>query len=78
MAAAAGTAAERGFETKRVVDQFECHGRVVDRDCVLSACGTLTDENFEHSICCYGPRAVMEREFLNPSGDHRKLRVRKI
>jgi hypothetical protein len=32
MAAAAGTAVERGFETKRILGQFECHGRVVDSD----------------------------------------------
>jgi hypothetical protein len=59
MAAAAGTAAERGLETKRVAGQFECHWRVVDIDCVLAACGTLTDENAEHPICHDGPKAVV-------------------
>jgi hypothetical protein len=44
MAAEAGTAVERGFETKMVAGQFECHGRVVEKGRVLSACGTITDE----------------------------------
>jgi hypothetical protein len=55
MAAAAGTVVERGLETKWIAGQFECQGRVVDRECTLSACGTLTDENAKHPFCRDGP-----------------------
>jgi hypothetical protein len=54
MAAAAGTAAARGFETKGVAGQFDCHGRVVEIDCILSACGTRVVENPVHPFCHYG------------------------
>jgi hypothetical protein len=47
MAAAAGTAVERGLETKWVVGQFECERRVVDGDCMLAACGTLEHDHFK-------------------------------
>jgi hypothetical protein len=51
MAAAAGTAVERGFETRWIGGPFESHGRVVAIDCILSAFRKLTAENAEHPMC---------------------------
>jgi hypothetical protein len=61
--AAAGTAVEHGLAIKCVVGPFECHGRGVDRDCIQSACGTITDEYAELPICGYGPG----RDIVRPS-----------